>query len=124
MTSHSYVNLNNSAPVIEISTETLTRPAPTVQQEHLSDDVFAPQEAHLASAVIGMQLGVGLLHTLAAEANAALSEDEEPPRRRRNCGALRKAVLDSGESPPLDRLRAGLYDTVFATRTNPDRVRT
>jgi len=83
MTSHSVINLTDTPPVIEVSTDTLTRPAPTIQQEHVSDELFAPQHANLAVAVMGMQLGVGLLHTLAVDAHDAFAEDEEPPRRKR-----------------------------------------
>jgi hypothetical protein len=84
MTSHSFVNLTNAAPVIETPAETTTRPAPTLEQEHLADDVFTPQQINLANAVIGMQLGYGLLHILASEAKEALAEEEEPLRARPN----------------------------------------
>jgi hypothetical protein len=83
MSSQSFVNLSEAPPVIQVNVDTTIQPPPTAEQERLADQVFTPEQHHLAAAVMAMQLGVGLVHTLAAEADEALSEDaEELPKRK------------------------------------------
>ena len=82
MSSQSFVNLSEAPPVIQVNIDTTIQP-PTAEQERIADQVFTPEQHHLAAAVMAMQLGVGLVHTLAAEADEALSEDtEELPKRK------------------------------------------
>jgi hypothetical protein len=82
MSSQSLVNLSEAPPVIQVNIDTTIQP-PTAEQERIADQVFTPEQHHLAAAVMAMQLGVGLVHTLAAEADEALSEDaEELPKRK------------------------------------------
>jgi hypothetical protein len=78
MSSESIVNLSDAPPVIDVSVAMHAQTPPTVEQEQISDAVFAPQEHQVAAAVLAMQLGIGLVHTLAAEADDALREDDEP----------------------------------------------
>jgi hypothetical protein len=79
MNSQSFVNLSEAPPVVQVSVDTTIQPPPTAEQECIADQVFSPEQQHLAAAIMAMQLGVGLVHTLAAEADEALSDDEEPP---------------------------------------------
>jgi hypothetical protein len=78
MSSQSLVNLSDAPPVIDVTVAMHAHTPPTVEQEQVSDAVFAPQDHQLAAAIMAMQLGVGLVHTLAAEADDALREDDEP----------------------------------------------
>ncbi len=84
MDTHSLVNLSNVPPVIDVAIAMHAQTPPTAEQEQISDAVFAPQDNHhLAAAIMAMQLGVGLVHTLAAEADDALNDDDEEPLPKR-----------------------------------------
>jgi hypothetical protein len=66
---------------VQTTEEGATRPAPTVQEEHLADDLFSPAQQRAVAALLGMQTGLALLHNIAVEA-APAPEEEEPPRRK------------------------------------------
>ncbi len=84
MNSHSFVNFSDAPPVIDVAVAMHAQTPPTAEQEQVSDAVFAPQQDHqFAAAIMAMQLGVGLVHTLAAEADDALNEEDEIPLPRR-----------------------------------------
>jgi hypothetical protein len=69
------------AEVLHVTHEGASRPAPTVQEEHLADDLFSPAQQRAVAAVLGMQTGLALLHTIALEAVPA-PEEKPVPRRK------------------------------------------
>jgi hypothetical protein len=85
LSSQSFVNLSQVPPVIDVTVAMHAQTLPTVEQEQVSDAVFAPEDHQIVAAVMAMQLGVGLVHTLAAEADDALADDDEPlPRKSKD----------------------------------------
>jgi hypothetical protein len=55
-------------PVIHNTPEGATRPAPTVEQEQVADNVFGPEASRLAANLLAAQTGLALLHNIALEA--------------------------------------------------------
>jgi hypothetical protein len=76
------VQHHTQTEVIRIEEHATEQHAPTVQQERVADDVFSKAQ-HAAAALLAMQTGVGLLHTIALEAAPAPEEKPAPPRRKR-----------------------------------------
>jgi hypothetical protein len=53
-------------------------PAPTVDAEHVADDVFTPDQSHFAATVLGMQTGLMLLHHIVVESLPSAEEEHGP----------------------------------------------
>ena len=68
-------------PVVQ-TTEGVIQPAPTIQQEHVSDDVFSPEVQRGVMAVMGVHTGMVLLQHIIAEAAPPPEEEPEPLRKK------------------------------------------
>jgi hypothetical protein len=75
----------SSETVVQSAAPGVEQPAPTAQQEQVADGVFTKQQGQLASALLGVSTGLGILHHLAVETFGGKKEEEEappaPPRR-------------------------------------------
>ena len=69
-------------PRVETTQLAAERPAPSEAQERLSDDVFTKQQAGFATALLGLQAGLAIMHHLALETFQRDEEEEEEPRRK------------------------------------------
>ncbi len=58
------------------------RPVPTAAEERLSDDVFTREQGGIATALLGLQAGLAIMHHLAVETFQYDDEEEEVPPRR------------------------------------------
>jgi len=61
-------------PVVHQSAEGATRPAPTVSEEQVADNVFGTELSQLAATFLAAQTGLALLHNLAVEAGPPKEE--------------------------------------------------
>jgi hypothetical protein len=67
-------------PAVQVTTENVTQPTPTVQQQRLADDVFTEKEGQVVATLMAAQAGMGILHHLALETFAKPAEKPRPPR--------------------------------------------
>lgn len=54
------------------------QPPPSHHQQQMADDVFSDEQSQFVAALMGAQLGIGLLHTLALETFAKKKPEESP----------------------------------------------
>jgi hypothetical protein len=69
-------------PVVE-SVDHSTRPEPTAEEQQAADAIFSPEQNELAASLLAAQMGLGLLHNLAAESFQRAEEREKPRRKER-----------------------------------------
>jgi hypothetical protein len=65
-------------PVVETRDHVAAQEPPTEQQQRTADDLFTPEQEKAAQALLAIQMGVGLAHSLAID---AFRKDPEPPVR-------------------------------------------
>jgi hypothetical protein len=73
-------------PRIEHAPLNLERPAPSVEQQQLADEVFSREQASSFAAILGVQTGLAVVQHLVAETFRPTAEEEvlrqnedEPP---------------------------------------------
>ena len=54
-------------PRIELTKATVERPAPSVEQQQVADDVFSHDQSQAVAAIIGVQTGLLLVQHIVAE---------------------------------------------------------
>ncbi|MGD9713557.1 MAG: hypothetical protein AB7V46_16045 [Thermomicrobiales bacterium] len=59
-----------------------TQPAPSEEQQQVSDTVFSREEQEAVAALMAAQMGLGLLHNLALETFSKPAEPEQPRRKK------------------------------------------
>jgi hypothetical protein len=70
-------------PKVEQTLAASERPAPSAADERLADDVFTPGQRGLATAFLGLQTGLAIMHHLALETfQRDEEEEEEHPRHQ------------------------------------------
>lgn len=74
---------HQAEPRVEKTLAAAERPAPSPSDERLADDVFTPQQRGLATALLGLQTGLAIMHHLALETfQRDEDEEEEHPRHQ------------------------------------------
>jgi hypothetical protein len=71
-------------PVVQTTDHAAALPAPTIQQEHVADNVFSPEAHRAAAAFLGVQTGLALLGHIIAEAAPSSAEMEHLPRPKKD----------------------------------------
>jgi hypothetical protein len=69
-------------PAVEQSAAGAEQPIPTPDQEQTADGVFTRSQAQVASTLLGISTGLGILHHLAVETFGDKPKEETPPRRK------------------------------------------
>ena len=58
------------------------RPAPSVEQQQVADEVFSREQSQAVATVLGVQMGLALVQHLVAEALPPANEEEVPRRKK------------------------------------------
>ena len=67
---------------IEHATTELQRPAPSVEQQQIADEVFSREQSQAVAAILGVQTGLAIVQHLVAETFGAKPAEPEKPRRK------------------------------------------
>ena len=76
MTADPLVLAVQAEPRIEHATIDVKRPAPSVEQQHIADEVFSREQSQAVVAILGMQTGLMLVQHLIAETFPPTTEEE------------------------------------------------
>ena len=58
------------------------RPAPSVEQQQVADEVFSRDQSQAVAAILGVQMGLGLVHHLISETFPPATEEEFRRRKK------------------------------------------
>ena len=76
MTADPLVLAVQAEPRIEHATIDVKRPAPSVEQQHMADEVFSREQSSAVATILGVQTGLLLVQHLIAETFHPVTEEE------------------------------------------------